>query len=70
MSRIYYVDSLCKDREENKSYSILGKTKKEIASDIRELRKIVEAPNVGIRDKELQIARFMEILEKLLEAEL
>lgn len=61
--------ALCKFRkEENKSYSILGKTKKEIASDIRELRKIVENPNVGIRDKELQIARFMEILEKLLEA--
>lgn len=61
---------LCKFREEDKCYSIIGKNKKEIASDIRELREIVETPNVGIKDKELQIAKFMQIIEKLLEAEL
>lgn len=62
---------LCKFREvEEKNYSVLGKTKDEIASYIRGLREIVEDSNVGIKDKELQIAKFMGIIEQLLEADL
>ena len=60
---VWEYPELCKFREEDKCYSILGKNKKEIASDIRELRYSIEKEG-----KFYKIATFMEIVEKLLEA--